>query len=262
MSALTAAVASSRELKLEWRRFCWKHPEWTLAVAVTAAWMAVFAMSANGWHPPESGAGVHAHAHLAVTPPAAPLRHAHPASGVHVSVMMVAMMLPTILPAARAVGLDGKWKRRQRGPALFAAGYLLIWITIGLAAAHVVTLLGAALTSRYSVATALVVAAGWELTPYKARCLRACCRIRPLPPDGWRADRMCVTGGIRHAIPCVGSCWALMLPTLFAVTVTATLLMMPTALAIAVQRNAARPRTLARPVAAGCLAAALLVALG
>ena len=45
--------------------------------------------------------------------------------------MAMAMMLPTALPAARSISLNGKWKRRQRGPALFAVGYLAVWSAVG-----------------------------------------------------------------------------------------------------------------------------------
>jgi predicted metal-binding membrane protein len=38
-------------------------------------------------------------------------------------VMATAMMLPTALVEARFIALNGKWSRRQRGPALFAATY-------------------------------------------------------------------------------------------------------------------------------------------
>jgi predicted metal-binding membrane protein len=263
VTALTAAVAAcTRDLGAEWRRFRWDHPEWTLAMVATAAWTVVFAMSTTDADSPGSGAGFHAHHHLAIASPDAPSHHAHHASAAHLSVMMVAMMLPTILPAARAVSLGGKWKRRQRGPALFAAGYLLVWIAIGLAAVQAVTIPGSHLTGPYVVATALVVAAGWELTRYKIRFLRACCRVRPIAPDGWRADRMCVIGGIRNAIACVGSCWAMMAPMLLADHVTAMMLMIPTAFVVVVERYAVKPRTLARPVAGGLLAAAVVVAIG
>ena len=43
-------------------------------------------------------------------------------------------------------------------------------------------------------------------------CLRACHRVRSLPPDGWRADRAAVREGIRNGMWCTGSCGPMMLP--------------------------------------------------
>jgi predicted metal-binding membrane protein len=263
VTAISAAVvAVSRDLGAEWRRFRWNHPEWTLAVLAAAAWMALFAMSASTTDAPRSANGFHPHHHVAIASPDAPSHHAHHFSAAHVSVMMAAMMLPTILPAARAVSLRGIWKRRQRGPVLFATGYLLTWIAVGLGAAQALAQAQIGPNSRYPVAIALIVAAGWELTRAKTRFLRACCRVRPIAPDGWRADRMCVVGGVRIAIPCVGSCWAIMLPMLVADHTMAMMLMIPTAFVVAGQRYAAKPRTLVRPAAAGLLALALAVAIG
>ena len=56
----------------------------------------------------------------------------------HWVLMVVAMMLPTILPAARWISLSVRWSRRLRAPALFALGYLAVWI--GARAAALATL--------------------------------------------------------------------------------------------------------------------------
>lgn len=261
MTAITS-TAVARELGTEWRRFRWNHPEWTLALVATAAWMAVFAMSASAANAPGSAVGFHAHHHLGGASPDLPRYHSHHLSTTHVGLMVAAMVLPTILPAARAVSVGGMWKRRQRGPALFATGYLIIWIAVALVAAQVLSRLPSDLDRRPVVVGALAAAAAWEVTRYKSRLLRACCRVRPIPPDGLRADRMCVIGGMRIAIPCVGSCWAMMLPMLVADHVMAIMLMIPTGFVMAIQRYAAKPRMLARPVAAGLLAMAVVVAIG
>jgi predicted metal-binding membrane protein len=58
---------------------------------------------------------------------------------------------------------------------------------------------------------ALLVAAGWQLTPVKRRVLLACHRARPLPPSGPRAELAAAGFGLRVGATCVGSCWALML---------------------------------------------------
>jgi predicted metal-binding membrane protein len=124
--------------------------------------------------------------------------------------MATAMMLPTALPAARSISLNGKWKRRQRGPALFAVGYLAVWSAVGVVLLSAVWLIGPKATGPLAISGALAVAAAWESTRWKRLCLRACHRLRSLPPDGWRADRASVREGIRHGVWCTGSCGPMM----------------------------------------------------
>ena len=129
-------------------------------------------------------------------------------------VMVTAMMLPTVLPTARSISLNGKWKRRQRGPALFAIGYLAVWSAVGallLSAVWLaVWLVGPKATGPLAISVALAIAAAWESTRWKRLCLRACHRLRSLPPDGWRADRASVREGIRNGVWCTGSCGPMM----------------------------------------------------
>lgn len=129
-------------------------------------------------------------------------------------VMATAMMLPTALPAARSISLNGKWKRRQRGPALFAIGYLAVWSAVGALLLSVVWLavwlIGPKATGPLAISGALAIAAVWESTRWKRLCLRACHRLRSLPPDGWRADRASVREGIRNGVWCTGSCGPMM----------------------------------------------------
>jgi predicted metal-binding membrane protein len=106
------------------------------------------------------------------------------------TVMMAAMMLLSALPAAR--GLVGG------APFAFAVSYVTVWGLVGFAAF-------AAYRGIHAAAgVVVVVAAIYELTPLKRRCL-ACCR------NGVRSDERGVTAGARYGMHCLGSSAGLML---------------------------------------------------
>jgi len=135
-------------------------------------------------------------------------------------VMMVAMMLPSLVPMLwryrRAVGGTGN-ARLGRLTALVGTGYFFVWTVFGMAA----FLLGAALAAveirSSALARAVPVAVGvvvliaglLQFTSWKARRL-TCCRKSPgtgctLPPDGGTAWRQ----GLRLGLHCVHCCFGL-----------------------------------------------------
>ena len=213
-----------------WRRIWWTHPELSLAAVAAAAWLAVLTVHAattplpiaaqqlstlrpdqgmaghhHGWFNP----GLAGHQSVMSEPGSAPAFLV--SVGLWV-LMATAMMLPTALPEARSISLNGKWKRRQRGPALFAIGYLAVWSVVGVLLLSAVWLIGAKADGPLVISGALAVAAAWESTRGKRLCLRACHHLRSLPPDGWRADRASVREGIRNGVYCTGSCGPMMVP--------------------------------------------------
>ncbi len=211
-----------------WRRMWWTHPELSLAAVAAAAWLAVLTVhiTTGPFHAaaqhfstlmPEqampghqhgaSNPGIAGHQYVMSDPGWAPTFLV--SVGLWV-VMATAMMLPTALPAARSISLNGKWKRRQRGPALFAVGYLAVWSAVGVLLLCAVWLIGPKATGPLAISGALAIAAAWESTRWKRLCLRACHRLRSLPPDGWRADRASVREGIRNGVWCTGSCGPMM----------------------------------------------------
>jgi predicted metal-binding membrane protein len=213
-----------------WRRTWWTHPELSLAAVATAAWAAVLTVhivtgpfhaaaqhfstlmpdqGMTGHHHGTSNPGIAGHQSVMSDPGWAPTFLV--SVGLWV-LMATAMMLPTALPAARSISLNGKWKRRQRGPALFAVGYLAVWSAVGVLLLSAVGLIGPKATGPLAISGALAVAAAWESTRWKRLCLRACHRLRSLPPDGWRADRASVREGIRNGAWCTGSCGLMMVP--------------------------------------------------
>jgi predicted metal-binding membrane protein len=137
-------------------------------------------------------------------------------------VMMAAMMLPSVAPT---VALYGRMRetRSLLCSWLFAAGYLVTWGVIGVAAyvaSHLAgDVLGWQRAGRWVAGGVLLVAALYELTPLKDVCLGKCRSPLGFLLGAWRegpagALRM----GAHHGVWCVGCCWALM-ASLFALGV-------------------------------------------
>jgi len=146
-------------------------------------------------------------------------------SGVWV-VMMAAMMFPSVAPT---VALYAKLRhaRSLAAPLLFTSGYLIVWSVVGLLA-YVLARLGAQLfgdvlawdsAGRWAAAVILLLAALYELSPFKDICLRQCRTPLGFLLGSWRNGLSgAVSMGARHGAWCVGCCWALM-ASLFALGV-------------------------------------------
>ena len=121
------------------------------------------------------------------------------------SIMMVAMMLPTAMPAVTT--------------SLFIAGYLAVWIGYSVvAAAGQVALSQAALltpmlkSTSQALSVAILLAAGiFQFTALKEMCATQCRTPFAFFLAEWRDGK---TGalmlGLKHGSYCVGCCWALM----------------------------------------------------
>jgi predicted metal-binding membrane protein len=169
------------------------------------------------------------------------------------AMMVVAMMLPSAVPAVRHVGANSLRWRRPRAMAMFVAAYAAIWIAVG--AAVVVILRLSSLPER-PIASAIVLglAAGWQLTPYKRRALSDCHRPSPLPPRGRRATIGVLRFAARASLACVRSCWALMLAMGLAQSMPIFWMVALTGI-VTVEKFTLKPRQTTR-VAAGLLAVA------
>jgi predicted metal-binding membrane protein len=169
-------------------------------------------------------------------------------------VMMAAMMLPSLAPAALSHTLA-----QLRAMPGFVAGYLGGWAAAGLAGYAIVEgvrslqlgFLAWDQAGRYAAAGAILAAAGYQLTPVKDRCLRRC--RRPLPRD--RSLR----AGIEHAGFCVGCCWALF-AALLALGVMSIAWMVVIAVLITLERLLPWRQTAARGAALALALLALAVA--
>jgi predicted metal-binding membrane protein len=159
------------------------------------------------------------------------------------AVMMGAMMLPSLAPMAinYARGAGGGRVRAVAGTVMFAAGYLLVWLVVGLIAYALsegvrsldLGFLGWNDGGRY-VAGGVIAGAGlYELTPIKAGCLRHCrdwTLLRRRPGD-LAALRM----GVEQGGFCVGCSGALM-AALFALGVMSITWMVLIAALIAIEK--------------------------
>lgn len=160
-------------------------------------------------------------AHVAVSPAHRGLDLHHPAAAaaapysagvgamVMWTLMVVAMMLPAAIPAVRHVAVKSFRWRRQRAMAEFVAGYVAVWVLVGVVVLTVLARWAPADTGVL-VAVALTAAAGWQLTETKRRALVRCHRASPLPPRGRPATVGIARFAARNGAACVTSCWAMM----------------------------------------------------
>lgn len=137
------------------------------------------------------------------------------------TVMMAAMMVPSLVPAARTFDTWARSAGRSGGATtLMIAGYLLVWSAIGGVAYLVVSALQGwfpteSTTALRVGALLLVVAGVYQLTPSKRACLRHC-----RSPHMGEAPRMisrarghadAMRAGLWRGVYCLGSSWLLML---------------------------------------------------
>ncbi len=175
-------------------------------------------------------------------------------------VMMVAMMLPSLVPMLwryrQAVGTTGE-RRLGRLTALVGAGYFFVWTVFGMAAFP----LGVALAGvemqwpslargvPIVVGVVVLIAGALQFTAWKAHHL-ACCRQAPgrgpaLPADAGTAWRH----GLRLGLHC-GCCCAGLMAILLVIGVMDLRAMAVVAAAIAVERLAPAGERVARAIGA------------
>lgn len=222
-----------------------RYPEYGAVLAIALAWLAVVAHHATA-------TATHHHHAGAAAPRDLPLW----------TVMCVAMMVPTALPAVRHVATNSLRWRRQRAIAGFLAAYLAVWVAFGLVVLPALALARGRLPGDGDavLAVALGAAAAWLLMPYQRGFLAACHRTVPLPPTGWRAAAGCARFGLRHGAACLGACWPLML--VMAVVLHESLLWMVALAAITIMvRLMPRSDRVSGPVAVllGAFAVSFLV---
>lgn len=182
-------------------------------------------------------------------------------------VMMVAMMLPSLVPVL------ARYRRSLAGPeatgveglsAAAGAGYFLVWAAYGMAAYAVGTVVTAAALRWVAVArlvpaasgAALLVAGAVQLTDWKRRQLVRCwetpaCAQSPDALMGWRHG---LRLGVRCSLCCSGYMALLLVTGVTNLGVTALV-----AAAITVERLAPAPARAARAIGALVLAAGTLL---
>lgn len=131
--------------------------------------------------------------------------------------MLVAMMLPSAVPA---IGVFDSFARKRRAAigsapvtAVFVLGYVAVWTGYAVVAAAGCSLVAPTLRSAgvgLSVA-ALVLAGAFQFTAFKDACLTQCRSPIPFFLTNWRdGNWSAFVLGVRHGHYCVGCCWALM----------------------------------------------------
>ena len=132
--------------------------------------------------------------------------------------MMLATMLPAIVPMTRAFARAQQGRGGDASIVIFVGAYFLVWTSFGAVAYAVATALEAAamafpeLTSVAPVAAAatLVLAGAYQLSPFKSICLTGCRSPLGFLLAHWRDGAMgALRMGARHAALCVGCCWLL-----------------------------------------------------
>ena len=139
------------------------------------------------------------------------------------SVMMIAMMSPSILPATTVFSAFNKHKKAQQQPYvktyIFVVGYLAAWVAcsvlfalmqLGLSTAGV---LDSAMKSNNLLLSGsiLLVAGVYQWTPLKEVCLKHCRSPLGFFIERWREGyRGAIYMGLRYGLFCVGCCWLLM----------------------------------------------------
>ena len=184
-------------------------------------------------------------------------------------VMMVAMMLPSLVPMLsryrEAVGRPGE-KRLNRLTALVGVGYFFVWTVFGMAAFPLGVALAAVEMQQSALARAVPIAVGvvvlmagfLQLTAWKLRHL-ACCREIPrrgrtLPADAGAAWRH----GLRLGLHCSRCCVGLIV-ILLVIGVMDLRAMAVVAAAITVERLAPAGERVARGTGAVAVGAGLFL---
>jgi predicted metal-binding membrane protein len=185
---------------LAWR------PEWPAILVSALAWVVLVML-----HGSTSGHSPHV-LHVSDLGPKAIAAAPLAGSLAGWTLMTMAMMMPATLPAVRHVGLNSLRRRRLWAMTVYVGSYVLVWLAFG-ALALMLIAAGKAngLDERSLVLATLIIATGWQLTPWKRRAVISCLRSVPLPPTGWRAEAGCARFGVVQARRCLVSSWPLML---------------------------------------------------
>jgi predicted metal-binding membrane protein len=139
------------------------------------------------------------------------------------AVMMTGMMLPSASPLLLLYGLAARRSSPETSARLvyaLAAGYLTIWAVFSLGATALQRVLAELLLVSPMMETTtpavggslLIVAGGYQMTPLKRACLRACQSPFGFLMSHWRPGWSgAFRTGLEHGVYCAGCCWALML---------------------------------------------------
>ncbi|MCY4499041.1 MAG: DUF2182 domain-containing protein [Rhodospirillaceae bacterium] len=137
------------------------------------------------------------------------------------SIMMVAMMVPSVTPMVMMFMTVNRKRRESDRTDLvpvgvFVSGYLIAWMAFSAAAAvaqwtlHAAALVSPMMTSSSAIlGGALLIAGGiYQWTPLKYACLIHCRTPMSFLMTSWRPGRTgALVMGVHHGSFCVGGCW-------------------------------------------------------
>jgi len=139
------------------------------------------------------------------------------------SIMMIAMMSPSIIPTVLMFATVNKAKQKnnlQYTPTyIFYFGYLIAWILFSIAISitqyplHQISLMNPMMASmnNYFSGLVFILAGIYQLTPYKNACLDKCRSPLSLVMSKWKDGNIgALRMGLGHGFYCVFCCWFLM----------------------------------------------------
>ncbi|MGH2531416.1 MAG: DUF2182 domain-containing protein [Thermomicrobiales bacterium] len=192
------------------------------------------------------------------------------------AVMMAAMMFPAAAPMILLFHRVHAGRQAEGGSFVptwvFAAGYLLVWTTIG-AVTYVVVRLGSDLAGRLgagdretwgplALGATLAVAGLYQVTPLKRVCLDHCRTPMDFVMTHWRAgQRGALRMGLVHGAYCLGCCWALFAVLVAAGVMSLAWMLLLTLVVFAEKELPVGPRA-ARVVGVGFLALGAAIVVG
>ncbi len=142
-------------------------------------------------------------------------------------VMVVAMMLPTVIPVlGKKDSLHQNDGGYYKGAFALALGYVFVWILFGIVS-HILGMFVTAFASHivilrnqsWIVGVILMLVAGWyQLTQTKSRCLQNCremfyggVNLKHRFSRRFGQNMVSLLNGIDYGVCCIKSCWSLML---------------------------------------------------
>lgn len=186
------------------------------------------------------------------------------------TVMMAAMMLPSVTPAVLLFATVAQSRTRFGFPAaptaVFVGGYLGVWMLTGVGVALADQASGGWVTmsqwGRMLAGGALVAAGIYQFTRWKMVCLGYCREPIQFFMPHWRDGLLgAVRMGAHHGLYCLGCCWGLTL-TLIALGMMNPMWMLASALLIFAEKVAPWGARFASVIGAALILGGIGIAIG
>lgn len=215
-----------------------------LLIVAAFAWVAIIAWTQQGG------------------PMTASMGLALPAFLVAWTVMMAAMMLPSVAPVASLYARSISGRRGLR-LTLFTSGYLIVWASAGVVAFGIGAFIAGLAEGDARLGTAAGVAAYlacglYQLSPLKYRCLAHC--RSPLSLflhySSYQGPMRDLRVGAHHGAYCLGCCWGLMV-VLLALGAMSVVPMLILAAVVITEKLWLRGEAFSRVVGVACLVLAV-----